>query len=348
MADTKYTILGTSGSGKTCYIVGSYRAMLSKDVPEWSLEPLGDSNIVMINESLNKLRQRTGDDRYPAKTRDDVKAIRNLEFNLLYNNQEVINFDLIDYAGGSILTRSGPVFEKLNESISKSTVLYILVDGESLCDEDNEEREEKFTYDCVCNINPILQEFVQNNKEKLPPIVFIVTKADLLKKYNVSDSEITGLIKGYFKSAFSKGTTSYIVGVTLGENISDDDNKGKFKPVNMHIPVLIGSYHEFYNRYILLKNDIENANWQFEKEISRKESMADKEERKWKIFRSESYINNCRNSIQNSRNGIKDNNKLLEKNKILLIKLGEYLKNNTKYFKTFVDGNEQDRFNTFI
>lgn len=347
MADTKYTILGTMGAGKTCYIVGSYKAMLSKDVPEWSLEPLGDSNKRMINESLDKLRGRTGYDRYPAKTRNEVGDMRNLEFNLLYNNQKIINFDLMDYAGASIMTY-GSVYEKLMKSILVSTVLYVLVDGKSLCDEDIEEREENFEYDFVKYVKPILQEYAREHKEKLPPIVFVVTKMDLLKKYNVSDNEIANLIKSYFDFAFTKGTTNYIVGVTLGEDISDDGNKGKFKPINMHIPVLIGSYHEFYNRYIILKNDIENANWQFEKDISRKESMADKEERKWKIFRSESYINNCRNSIQASKNGIKDNNKLLDTNKILLIKLGEYLKNNSNYFKTFIDGNEQDRFNSFI
>ncbi len=347
MADTKYTILGTAGAGKTCYIVGSYKAMLSDEVPDFELQACGDSNIKMINEALLHLRGRTGLNRYPAYTREEVKEIRTLEFNLLYNNKKIINFDLLDYAGGSIASK-GPVFQKLKESIAVSTVLYVLVDGLSLCDEDKEERKDNFEYDCAMHINPILQEYAQEHNEKLPPIVFIVTKADLLKKYNVSDSEITDLIKGHFKSAFSKGNTNYIVGVTLGENISDDGNKGKFKPVNMHIPVLIGSYHEFYNRYIILKNDIENANWQFEKDISRKESMADKEERKWKIFRNETYINNCRNSIQDCRNGIKDNNKLLDTNKILLIKLGEYLKNNTKYFKTFVDGNEQVRFNPFI
>ena len=347
MADTKFTILGTSGSGKTCYLLGSYKAMTSKKVPDFSLEILGDSNITFFNRNLRNLRSKeAGNGRYPEKTNSHVESMRTFQFNLLYNTEKISNFELVDYAGDG-LTNRNKIYTELEKSISVSTVLYIIVDGKMFQDEDEDERKENFEYDCVYYIQPIIQKYARNHNGQLPPIVFIVTKLDLLKDSSVTNSEISSLIKGYFKSAFSEGNTCYIVGTTLGENISDDENKGKFEPVNMHLPVLIGAYHEFYDRYILLKEKIEKANDTIRDDNDLKSESIFKEQKRWKIFRDEDYIRRCRKAIESNNQGICDNNKLLKNDRTLLIKLGEYLKNNSGNFMFFVDGNIQN-FKTFI
>lgn len=347
MADTKFTILGTSGSGKTCYLLGSYKAMTNGNVPNFSLEILGDSNIVFFNRNLRNLRsEEAGNGRYPEKTNSHVESMRTFQFNLLYNTEKISNFELVDYAGDG-LTNRNKIYTELEKSISVSTVLYIIVDGKMFQDEDEDERKENFEYDCVYDIQPIIQKYARNHNGQLPPIVFIVTKLDLLKDSSVTNSEISSLIKGYFKSAFSEGNTCYIVGTTLGENISDDENKGKFEPVNMHLPVLIGAYHEFYDRYILLKEKIEKANDTIRDDNDLKKESIFKEQKRWKMFRDEDYIRRCRNAIESNNQGISDNNKLLKNDRTLLIKLGEYLKNNSGNFMFFVDGNIQN-FKTFI
>ena len=383
MADTRYTIIGASGSGKTCYIAGSYKAMANDDVPDFSLQALGDSTIKMLEAQLIALRDKSkGSERYPVKTRNEVDQIKTFQFNLLHNSHKVINFDLIDYAGASIVDK-GSVYQKLKQSISESTVLYILVDGDIFCDDDKDERKENFYYDCAMSINPLLQEYSQEHDEGLPPIVFIVTKTDIIRKYvpvDIFDAEVSALISGFFKAAFAEGSTSYIVGVTLGKNISDDGDSGKFKPVGMHLPIVIGCYHEFYNRYAAqvlrmnnefenLKNvksaelekfraDIESANRSLQIDIKTADDKKAAEAKKWKIFRNQAYLEKCSENARKSAEDIASNNRLLaekmEKNDKLLsekIKVNDEIisKNKELLIKmgTYLQC-ESDNFMTFI
>ena len=389
MADTRYTIIGMSNSGKTCYIAGSYMTMSGRDVANFSLRPVGNATTKEINNHLFLLNDESaGDKRFPVPTPTDVDSIRTLEFDLLYGTEKVINYNLIDYSGGSIAKRDS-VYEELKKSISVSTVLYVLVDGKVFCYDDQKKRERTFQMRCAMQLHPLLQDYCQEHGETLPPIVFVVTKTDLIKKYVKDDNEISTLISGYFKTAFSSKTpVTYIVGVTLGENISDDNYQGEFEPVNMHLPILIGSYHEFYNRYMTLKmekaneidelkesmdkfeKEIKNANEDLRDDAGNKRAAAATEEKKWKIFRNKSYLNQCLENARKSEEGIRENERLLElkkkdhqaylkekqamdskllkKNEHLLDRLGVYLEDKSTEkiggFMTFVNGVRQSKF----
>jgi len=343
MADTKYTMIGMSSAGKTCYITGMYMKM-AVGMDGFTLVT-DDKTRTKLERDIQTLRCPTGQDRFPMATRNHEDATVSYEFRLNYDLKKIISFEMLDYAGGSLADR-GSVYSQVKQSIAESTALYVIIDGTLFCSDDREERKENVYYDCAMYITPIIQDFADSHEGQLPPIVFVITKSDLCKRY-VTGEEIVSVLKSLFSPAFADGTTSYIAAVSLGDTISDDGYKGKFRPVNIHIPFFIGSYHEYYNRCVILKNDIEDANWQLKKTIESKNAAAQREGNKWRIFRDDGYIERCRSAAKSAEKGIQSNRDLFDTTKELLIKFGTRLEVESPNFKCFINGIEQSSFKSF-
>lgn len=341
MADTKYTMIGMSSAGKTCYITAMYMKM-SAGFDGFTLVT-DDKTRTKLERDILTLREPKGQDRFPTAT--DETTTRSYEFRLSYETKKIINFEMLDYAGGLLRSREN-TYAQVKESIAESTALYIFVDGKSFCAGDREERKENVFYDCAMTVTPIIQDFADTHEGNLPPIVFVVTKADLCKQY-VSSEEITTVIKDLFSPAFSEGTYSYICVVSLGDTISDDEYKGRFRPVNIHIPFFIGSYHEYFNRCIVLKSDIEAGNADLTKEKRSADSNAAKELSRWRIFRDESYIEICRKQARDAESALKSNQELLDSTIELFYKFGARLEVESPDFECFIGGVEQSKFKGF-
>lgn len=300
-----------------------------------------DKTRTKLERDILTLREPKGLDRFPSAT---VEATtRSYEFRLSYETKKIITFEMLDYAGGLLRTREN-TYTQVKESIAESTALYIFVDGKSFCTDDREERKENVYYDCAMTVTPIIQDFADTH-DGLPPIVFVVTKADLCKQY-VNSEEIAAVIKELFSPAFSEGTYTYICAVSLGDTISDDDYKGRFKPVNIHIPFFIGSYHEYFNRCVILKSDIETGNADLTDEKLSCESKANKEASKW-FFKDKAFIESCRQRAKDAEKALKSNKDLLNSTKDLLYKFGAKLEAESPNFKCFINGIEQSRFKGF-
>ena len=205
-----------------------------------------DDTRKMLERDIKELRKTIGQERFPQVTNNSVDAIRDYEFRLCYELKEMISFRIKDYSGEALEARD-EVYQEVKQSIAESTALYIFINGESFCADDREERKENVYYDCAMTLCPMIQDFADTHEEALPPVIFVVTKTDLFKNY-ISESEMISVIKSLFRPAFSENTISYICGVSLGANISDDNYKGKLDPFNIQLPIFIGSYHEFYDR----------------------------------------------------------------------------------------------------
>lgn len=339
MADTKYTMIGFTSAGKTCYITAMYMKMAA-GFDGFTLVT-DDKTRTKLERDILTLREPKGLDRFPSAT---VEATtRSYEFRLSYETKKIITFEMLDYAGGLLRTREN-TYTQVKESIAESTALYIFVDGKSFCTDDREERKENVYYDCAMTVTPIIQDFADTH-DGLPPIVFVVTKADLCKQY-VSSEEIAAVIKELFSPAFSEGTYTYICAVSLGDTISDDDYKGRFKPVNIHIPFFIGSYHEYFNRCVILKSDIKTGNADLTDEKLSCESKAKKEASKC-FFKDKAFIESCRQRAKDAEKALKSNQDLLNSTKDLLYKFGTKLEAESPNFKCFINGIEQSRFKGF-
>ncbi|MCM1529136.1 MAG: hypothetical protein NC093_03985 [Alistipes sp.] len=341
MTDTKYTMIGMTSAGKTCYIAAMYMKM-SAGFDGFTLIT-DDTTRTKLERDILTLRSPIGQERFPTATNETTT--RSYEFRLSYETKKIITFEMLDYAGGLLRTRENS-YAQVKDSIAESSALYVFIDGKSFCDEDREERKENVYYDCAMTVTPLIQDFADTHDGNLPPIVFVVTKADLCKQY-VSSEEITSTIKELFSPAFSEGTYSYICAVSLGDTISDDNYKGRFKPVNIHIPFFIGSYHEYFNRCVILKSDIEAGNADLAKEKRLANSGEANELRRWKIFRDEDYIKKCRERAKNAEEALKSNQAILDSTKDLFYKFGARLETESANFKSFIGGVEQSSFKAF-
>lgn len=342
MDNAKYTMIGMSSAGKTCYITAMYMKM-STGVDGFTLVT-DDTTRAKLERDILSLRGRNGVDRFPQATNETTT--RSYQFKMNYETNEILTFEMLDYAGGLLRSR-GNAYAQIKKSIEESSALYIFIDGESFCDEDREERKENVYYDCAMTVTPIIQDFADAHKGNLPPIVFIVTKADLCKHY-VSSQEITAVIKELFSPAFSKGTFSYICAVSLGDTISDDEYKGRFKPVNIHIPFFIGSYHKYFDQYLALKSYTERRKKEYTEEKHFAVSMMETEQKKWRLFRDESAIQAYRKNAECSENNLEIIQTHFDKIKELVVKFGAKLEAEGPNFKCFVNGVEQSQFRGFL
>ena len=223
MADTRFTAVGLSGSGKTCYLLGMYYEMCV-GINGFTLVTTNRA-ATKLEDWMDQLDDETGMDRFPVGT--SLTEFSNYSFKLNYYNEPVMSFDWADYGGGTIHSRNDnpEVYTELINSINESTALYIFIDGELLCNENPEKRMRNIERKCKAKLNSIISNFVQSHAEELPPIVFVITKSDLCRQY-VTQDEIKSILIKNFKELFAPGRTNYIVAVSLGEEIADDDYSG--------------------------------------------------------------------------------------------------------------------------
>lgn len=338
MADTRFTALGMAGSGKTCYILGMYYKMCI-GVHGFTLETTNQT-ATKLEDLMDKLDDETGKNRFPMGT--TLTEVPDYSFKLNYQNQGIISFDWLDYNGGTLRQRENnpEVFAKLEKSIKESTVLYIFIDGDLFCYDDKDKRKKEVQKKCARSINSHITSFAEKYDEILPPIVFVITKADLCGKY-LSKEEIMDILKESFSSVFHKGTTIYAVAVSLGEEISADDYSGEIDPKNIHIPVFIGIFHEFLNYCCYLKKENQKDEAANRKLISNSENAIDYELSRW-FFTDYDRIDRCKKQIEKANADIENNHKMLEKYKRLLNAVAQELIDNEKIFSVFKDGNEVD------
>ena len=249
---TKFTALGLSGSGKTCYVLGLY-AQMSMGVNQFNITTENDIARDLENR-MDILGDKTkGKDRFPYGTTSN--DCRDYRFKLHYQNAPIISVSWMDYAGGLLHDKGekSEGYEKLSKSIEESTALYIFIDGEKLCHQTLEDKKYEIKWHCSSKINPFITQFA-NTHDVLPPIIFVITKMDLWQQHFINDdNELLQVISECFGSVFGDKTENvYITSTTLGSNITDNNYQGKAEP-DMHIPFFIGLYHEYSKRVQILK-----------------------------------------------------------------------------------------------
>ncbi|ONI47236.1 hypothetical protein AN644_01070 [Candidatus Epulonipiscium fishelsonii] len=246
--DTRFTILGMTGAGKTCYLLGMYYELCA-GLQGYTMITDEDKSIELRSQYLRILDKSLGINRFPAGTDSTTKY----EFELQYCYDPIISFGYDDYVGG-ILTKknSGDLeeYEEFKNSLTSSSVLFICIDGSLLEGNDNEEKIRKIKTNCSNVINEFISDYKKNNK-KLPPISLVITKYDICEM-TTSKEDLEIIIKEAFNPLFTpqdEGTCIVsIIPVSLGAGICDDDNKGELQPINIHVPIFFGIYFALYDK----------------------------------------------------------------------------------------------------
>lgn len=339
-ADTRFTAIGLSGSGKTCYILGLY-ATMAVGVNGFALTTQNHiaSKLEDWCEQLNEEK------RFPVGT--SLNEVSNYGFTLAYKGKKIETIDWIDYGGG-ILRDKGvklpEVFQTLQTSIETSAAMYIFIDGTHLCYEKLVDKVKNVKKKCAIYVNSFIQDFSNAHNECFPPIVFVITKADLCARY-IMEGELEAIIKECFSPVFSENSTVYITSVSLGINISDDNYSGEFAPENMQIPFFLGLYHDYYDFYKCVEEKIQAQMNNLSGELNKANSELHAHNKKIiKTKNTKQRIDYCESQISQINNNIEVLKQTLENYRKLLKAVSDQLLRDSKDFVVFKNGQKLDTF----
>lgn len=355
MADTTITILGTTGSGKTCYLVGMYYEM-SAGMEGYTLTTDDDTD-VKLQRLYNRLCDETlGIDRFPAGT-DNMSEY---DFNLEYSYEPIMSFKWTDYAGNTLsLKNEIQDYKKVERSILNSSSLFICIDGALLCGENKQKKIKDVKEKCSRHINSFFSKYKSENEGELPPIAILITKFDLCKKFYIKNHELDedklcGIIKEAFSPFFEKDDVQKVVAiipVSIGANINSDDYSGELEPINIHLPIFWGIYfalgkkiHDYENRVKIKSQSL----IKYKQLIYKKKADRDKEKDSFFLWRDNKKIDQLENDIESLGRSINSENEAKNRMESILTINNGYRKKLIKELKKinliFVNGEKRERF----
>ena len=247
---TKFTMLGLTGSGKTCYLLGMYKKMAAGS-KGFSFTTDSDTDVKLRRRYKKMEDLSLGQGRFPAGT--DQSDSYN--FILSHSMSSIMSFDWIDYPGGALDEQTAgdiEAYNNLEKHIQNSSSLFICVDGELINGENCDEIAENIKDNCSGTINQFLQRYILKNKF-LPPTAIVVTKSDLCQ--DLEDDEWEEILREAFSPLLTPGNDKRsrfvcCIPVSLGEEISSNSYKGKLKPENLELPIYMGIYFSIFSRAV--------------------------------------------------------------------------------------------------
>lgn len=298
MADTQITILGMSGAGKTCYLLGLYYKMGS-GMGGYTITTDDDTDVKLRDRYAKMCDSSLGKERFPAGT-DNISRYK---FDLQYGYNTIMSFDWVDYPGGMLDRKhegNNEEYEDIKNAINKSSSLFICVDGALLTGNDTEEKIDNVKDQCSAVINTFFSEYFESNN-KLPPTAIIVTKYDLCSQ-DTDEDELCEIIEEAFSPFFVRNGVDKIVTiipVSVGKNIMDDDYAGKMKPMNIHLPIFMGIWFALSKRMQDLEKIWTDRRSQNSEDIFHLRNKKAKEEIKW-FFKKKDEIQSLAKEIQDA------------------------------------------------
>lgn len=293
MADTQITILGMSGSGKTCYLLGLYYKM-SSGLKGYTIATDDDAD-VQLRDRYARLSDVTlnREKRFPAGTDNISKYV----FDLQYGYNTVMSFDWVDYPGGLLDRKnSGSLeeYEDVKKAINNSSSIFICVDGLLLVGDDTEEKIDNIRDNCSNVINTFFSDYQKTNKS-IPPTAIIVTKYDVCKD-DTDEDELCEIIEEAFSPFFVKNEVEKIVTiipVSIGVNIMNEDGSGRMKPINIHLPIFMGIWFALSKK---IQDSVENLRRR--QRITNELSQQKKIEENKLFFKNRKYIEKLTNELK--------------------------------------------------
>lgn len=336
---TKITILGTSGAGKTCYLLGMYHKM-NMGVKSFYIKADDDTD-VDLRTKYEKMKDSTlGRNRFPAGTDTNSEY----SFMLQYGFEDILQFQWIDYAGGALVSKTAGDLEeynKIKDTINESSCLLICVDGELLKGNDIDEKIERVKEHCTSSMHNFFADYFTEN-QNLPPTAIVLTKYDVCEK-DTDLNEIDEIMREAFGDFFTPRSDIErivaIIPVSLGANISENDFSGKLKPVNLHLPIFMGIWfalQKLIKEYAdtLAKQENETNNY-----MDRKNKA---EQRKW--FKKKKEIQHLSELIDRNKNQSQKTKKIFD----IMTKHSELLTDELNEIELLYENNKKTSFKDLL
>lgn len=240
LEDIRITMLGTSGAGKTSYLLGMY-AVMQTGVQGFTLSAKNIDIDLELTERWEKLISVAGEDRWPTP---NAATMEHYQFDFSYGFHPVISFEWLDYRGLALSDRSTEqdVID-LVEYVGQSQCLFLCISGEYLVDPVTPHTVREIKSD---RMNQFIQQYIsiqKNPSNQDPfPVAIVITKYDLC--HHRERNEIIADVQKLFQALFTTnaGWLTMICPVSLGRELCKDLDSGTIIPVNVHLPVIFAVY----------------------------------------------------------------------------------------------------------
>jgi hypothetical protein len=228
MSDIGITMLGSSGSGKTCYMLAMY-AVMSTGIRGFTFTTQDPDDDLDLADDWERLEVN-------GTWPDPTTQSKNWLFDCSYGFKKIKGFKWHDYRGGALTDRSKPDDRKvLRQKFNNSSCIILCISGEVLmnfiqgsCGKPKE----------VGQFNSFMNKF-RNEMGKTVPVVIAITKSDLCGDILEKGVEV---IKGWVNALFAPGSgwLTMICPVSLGTGSQDNF---EVYPENVHLPVTFAIFH---------------------------------------------------------------------------------------------------------
>jgi len=249
----KITMLGTTGSGKTCYMVAMYAYMaIGYNGLTFHAKDL-DLDLELLNRYDN-LVDNQGADRWPPATQSGES--KDYLFSLNSGFKPLVDFEWWDYRGGALTDQKNQQdTQTLFQNIKDSSSLFIAISGEYLKDQPTHPKLASAARRITTLINHLLSSRTIN-PEKPYPVAVVVTKSDLCK--GLSKEDIIARVQGLFQGLFDEKSGFFVMicPVSLGLELADNPGQGQIEPINLALPVFFAVYSAFKQKYLARKDSL--------------------------------------------------------------------------------------------
>ncbi len=251
--EIKITMLGTTGAGKTSYLLGMY-AVMQTGIRGFTLAAKDMDTDLELTQRWEKLISLKGEDRWPTP---NAAAMEYYGLDFSYGFRPLMGFQWLDYRGLALSDRSTEQdVADLVLYLQESACLFLCISGEYLTSELTPNTVRQIKSD---RMNQFVQQYVSNNKQPNPqqpfPVAIVITKYDLC--HHREREEIIADVKKLFQALFTpnSGWLVMICPVSLGRDLGNDPDNANIVPVNVHLPVVFAVYSQLRAYGLRLKSD---------------------------------------------------------------------------------------------
>jgi hypothetical protein len=243
MEDTiRITMLGYTGSGKTCYMLGMY-AVMREGVRGFTFttrdeDPDVDMDLE-LSERWERLVNETGVGRWP-KPNDNTTIPYEFDFN--HGLATMIGFDWLDYRGQALKeSPSEAEVRELKAHLNESSAVLLCVSGEHLAPGSTARLQSAVA---TARMLKLLKE-ARASRDQPPAVGIVITKFDLCR--HLGEEAVIDTVLQLFNPLFEADTgwLVMICPVSLGNTLAQDLDHGAIEPRNVHLPVSFAVYSAF-------------------------------------------------------------------------------------------------------
>ena len=258
LEDIKITMLGTTGAGKTSYLLGMY-AVMQTGVQGFTLAAKDMDMDLDLTERWEQLISVTGEDRWPPP---NAAAMEHYAFDFSYGFRPLVEFEWLDYRGLALSDRSTEQdVQELSNYLAESKCVFLCISGEYLVDKITPKTVRELKSD---RLNQFIQQYISKQHNPTPsspfPIAIVITKYDLC--HHREKEEIVADVQKLFQALFTpnSGWLVMICPVSLGKELCNDLDGASIVPVNTHLPVVFAVYSQLRAYGIELKANRDRQN----------------------------------------------------------------------------------------